>query len=264
MPTTWAEVPPLANFRDLGGHPVAGGGRVRRGLVYRSTDLSRLDDAGVAAVGRLPIRTVYDLRTQVERRAHPDRVPPGTRHVVVDVLEDGVAMGPSALMALLQDPAAAEAVLGEGGAIRIFEAKYREFVTLDSARRGYGRLFMDLADPDNHPGLFHCTTGKDRTGWAAAALLLVLGVPEPVVMDDFLQSTDQLLRAFEPEFEAFRVKGGNPQLLHPLIGVRPEYLAASLTTMRDRFGTVEGYFAEGLGVGAAVQRALRDAFVERA
>jgi protein-tyrosine phosphatase len=50
----------------------------------------------------------------------------------------------------------------------MFMQVYREFITLPSAEASYATLFTDLADPHMAPGVFHCTTGKDRTGWAAA------------------------------------------------------------------------------------------------
>jgi protein-tyrosine phosphatase len=253
----------LPNFRDVGGHDTLDGGRVSRGLLYRSTDLARLDPPGMAALERLGIRAVYDLRTEVERASNPDRVPPGTGHVVLDVLRDAPEdASPARLMALLSDPVAAEAALGDGRGLTIFEMKYREFVFLPSARAGFGTLFRSLAEPVNRPALIHCTTGKDRTGWAAAALLLFLGVPEDVVMDEFLASTTPLLAAFEPQFRQYAAAGGDPALLRQLIGVRPAYLHAALGEMRARFGTVDRYVTEGLGVDPRAQRALRAAFLE--
>ena len=51
-------------------------------------------------------------------------------------------------------------------------------------------------------------------------------------------------------------------MIRPLIGVAPEYLEAALDEMRKEFGTIEGYFTEGLKVDEAAQEALRVAFVE--
>ena len=56
--------------------------------------------------------------------------------------------------------------------------------------RRSGSCFVDLGKERNLPALFHCTTGKDRTGWAAAALLSLLGVPEDVIFQDYLRSND--------------------------------------------------------------------------
>jgi protein-tyrosine phosphatase len=262
---TGPALPPVANLRDIGGHPVLGGGSVHTGLLFRSTDLAGLDADGVERVRRLGIRTVYDLRTRDEREAHPDRLPDGARSVVADVLAGVPPEGsPFHLMTMMRDTAAVTAVLADGGAVRFFEERYREFVELDSAREGYGLMFRDLAADGSRPGLVHCTTGKDRTGWAVAALLLLLGVPEDLVMAEYLASNAVMEGVFAAELEAFRARGGDPELLRPLIGVREAYLETALATMRRRFGDVESYFEVGLGVDGPTRLALREAFVERA
>ena len=253
----------LPNLRDLGGWPTAGGGRVRRGLLYRSTELGRLSDADMPAVAALGLRAVYDLRTQSERSAEPDRVPAGAEHVVVDVMADAPGAGPAQLMAVLSDPKAAAAMLGEGKAAALFEEAYRGIVSLESALRGYRRLFSDLSEERNRPALFHCTTGKDRTGWASASMLMLLGVSDDDVMREYLLTNDQLLPALRPAIDRFASVGGDPELLRRVLGVAPEYLDSALDEMRKRYGTIEGYFSDGLGLGAEVQTALRDAFVDR-
>ena len=63
---------------------------------------------------------------------------------------------------------------GDGGTERFYLATYREMVRLPSARAGYGRFYRTLADADARAALVHCTTGKDRTGWAAARAVLLL------------------------------------------------------------------------------------------
>lgn len=258
-------LPPLANLRDIGGLPVLGGGSVRTGLLYRSTDLAGLDADGVERVRRLGVRTVYDLRTRDEREAHPDRLPDGARSVVADVLAGAPPEGsPFHMMTMMRDAEAVTAMLGDGGAVRFFEERYREFVELDSAREGYGLMFRDLAADGSRPGLVHCTTGKDRTGWAVAALLLLLGVAEDLVMAEYLASNAVMERMFAAELEAFRARGGDPELLRPLIGVREAYLETALATMRRRFGVIEAYFGDGLGVDAATRLELHEAFVEAA
>jgi len=255
-------IPSLPNLRDVGGQRTHGGGRVRTGLLYRSTELSRLEGADEAAFARLGIRSVYDLRTPEERELQPDRIPPGTEHVVLDVLRDSSEASPSALMELLSDARATADWLGDGGAVRHFEVRYREFVSLPSARVSYGRLLSDIAAREHRPALFHCTTGKDRTGWAAATLLMLLGVPDEAVLEDYLRSNDMLMPTFRPFLDRFASQGGDPGLIVPLAEVRPSYLASALDEMRRSFGTIEGYFADGLGIDETGQAALREVFVE--
>ncbi|HEY5532773.1 MAG TPA: tyrosine-protein phosphatase, partial [Candidatus Anoxymicrobiaceae bacterium] len=138
----------------------------------------------------------------------------------------------------------------------------QQIVTLPSALAGYKRLFSDLCLEEHCPALFHCTGGKDRTGWAAASMLTLLGVPDEVVMREYLLTNDQLLPASKPIFDRFESMGGDPELLMPVYGVRKEYLQAALDEMRQRFSTIEGYFTEGLGLDADLLRRLRATFIE--
>jgi len=254
----------VPNLRDLGGWPTRDGGYVRAGLLYRSIELDKLAGADMAAFAGLGIRSVYDLRTEAERTAQPDRLPPGTEYVVVDVLKDSVNAAPAQLFKVLADPQAAEEMLGGGKGLALFESGYREIFSLPSARAAYHRLFSDLTREEHRPALVHCTTGKDRTGWAAASLLMLLGVSDDLVMKEYLLTNAQLLPAEKPLIEHFQAQGGDPDVLRPVVGVAPEYLEAALDEMRKEFGAIGGYFSEGLKIDEGAQKALRAAFVEGA
>ncbi|MHB2019909.1 MAG: tyrosine-protein phosphatase, partial [Candidatus Xenobia bacterium] len=134
------------NARDLGGLPVQGG-RIRSGLIYRSSDLARLTDQDVARLGRLPIRTVIDVRTGAEvdleggDRYHAPRQVRLPMSYKYDRLKH--------------------------------TAIYR--ATLAQNHRAIQGFFRTLANPDSYPLLFHCHDGKDRTGMLTALLLLSLG-----------------------------------------------------------------------------------------
>jgi protein-tyrosine phosphatase len=249
-------LPSAPNLRDLGGWP-AGAVQVRRGVLYRSAALNRLNAADQATFSSMGIRTVFDLRTADERSAQPDQLPAGVSAIVVDVLADSPDAAPAALVKILSDPTAAEELLGGDKTRTLFAHTYRELVSLPSARAGFSRMFTGLLDAETRPALFHCTTGKDRTGWAAAALLLLLGVDEDLVIQEYLLTNTLLLPALQPVFDRFSAAGGDPALLHPVLGVDASYLQASLDEMRVQFGTVETYFADGLGIDAASQAALR-------
>ena len=254
----------VPNLRDLGGWPTRGGGRVRWGLLYRSTELSRLEGADMAAFAALGVRSVYDLRTEVERKAQPDRLPQGTEYVAADVLADLADAAPAQLLDVATDPQAAEALLGGGKGPALFAKAYREIVSLPSAVVAYHRLFSDLTREEHRPALFHCTGGKDRTGWAAAALLTLLGVPDDQVMQEYLLTNTELLPAEQPLLDRFKALGGDPEVLRPAIAVAPDYLEAAFDEMRKRFGTIAAYFAEGLKLDDAAQKTIRAAFVEGA
>jgi protein-tyrosine phosphatase len=252
----------LPNLRDLGGWPTTEGRRVRRGLLFRSTDLDRLDADGEQAVERLGLRTVVDLRTVPEIQAHPDRLPAGAEQVVCDVMADNHEAAPAQLHKVMASPKDAGRLFGHGKAEVLFEHGYRDIVSLPSALTAFRRFFSTLAAEDRRPVLFHCTTGKDRTGWAAAVTLTILGVPRDDIMQDYLLTNDQLLPALKPILDSFRAEGGDPAYLEPALGVRAEYLEAAFDEVRQRFGSMEGYLANGLGMHAAMQERLRATFTD--
>jgi len=109
---------------------------------------------------------------------------------------------------------------------------------------------------------FHCTTGKDRTGWAAAALLTLLGVPKDQVVEDYLRSNDYILPAYQKVIDVFVAGGGDPAIPRSILGVKKEYLDASFDEMQTKYGTIERYFSDGLGIDAAQQQALRDLYLK--
>jgi len=255
-------MPTLANLRDVGGWPIGDGRTVRTGLLYRSTDLSHLSGDDLVPFAALGIRTVVDMRTEDERTAQPDAVPPGAELIIADVLADSTQAVPAQLLALLTDPKAAQQMLGDGKAVAIFEKGYREIVSLPSALTAYRLFFTELARESRRPLLFHCTTGKDRTGWAAAATLLLLGVSREDVRADYQFTNRDLLPALAPVFDRFAAAGGDPELLRPVLGVDARYLAAAMDEMSNRFGSIEGYFNDGLGIDRAGRNALRSALLD--
>ncbi|MFG2980262.1 tyrosine-protein phosphatase [Streptomyces sp. NPDC048258] len=251
----------VANLRDLGGTPLSGGRTVRPGLVLRSGQLDRLDLDADPTVAALGLRTVIDFRTEIERTAHPDRVPAGARLLVGDVLADKMNSGrtPAAaqLKDLLTDPVVAEEHLGGGKAQALFGDVYRSFVHSTSAQAAYRMLLTEAADPGAGPLLFHCTAGKDRTGWGATVILSLLGADDETLMAEYLSVNPAVKQAFAPMIEGFTAAGGDPDIALALIGVFPSYLEAALAEVETRYGSMEKYVREGLGVSDETVEALR-------
>jgi protein-tyrosine phosphatase len=251
----------VPNLRDLGGWRTPDG-RVRSGLIFRSAEFANLKGEDASAFGELGIRSVYDLRTADERAAQPNMLPDGVEHVVLDILADSAQAGPAMLLKVIGDPKAAEEALGGGKALGLFQNSYRELIDLPSARAGYKQFFEQIATEEHRPALFHCTTGKDRTGWAAASLLLLLGVSREDVYADYMLTNEQLLAMTQPVSDQFAAAGGDPAILAPVLGVQKEYLDAAIEEMTSKYETIDGYFADGLGVAPATIDSLRTTFTE--
>ena len=121
-----------------------------------------------------------------------------------------------------------------------------------------------LARPAARPALVHCTTGKDRTGWAVASLMLYLGVSEADVKAEYMVSDLEVRRAFAHVVDDFVARGGAREVIEPLMSVHPSFLEAALEVMHAEYGSIEAYVRRGLGVEDDVLQALREAFLEPA
>lgn len=240
------------NLRDVGGYRTADGRWVRIGEVYRSDQLDRLNERDFARLSALDIGTVADLRTRTEREREPDRVPAGAQHVVLDVAADSSD-------SLGGDMRGAMAAIASGRGRQMLIAANREFVTMASARRAYRDLLMRIAAPDAGPVLYHCTAGKDRTGWASAILLTILGVPRSAIMKDYLASNIYLADKNRATLAAVKASAGaiDPAHLTPVLGVEAAYIEAAFAEAEARYGTMDGYVREGLGLDAVTIARLK-------
>ncbi|MFC3740071.1 tyrosine-protein phosphatase [Paractinoplanes deccanensis] len=229
------------NFRDGGGYRTAGGQWVRMGVFYRSNSLATLTDADVAKLKRLGIRTDIDFRTDAEVAAGPDRIPAGTKYVFANVAgTSDTGLGGYSLET-------------EAGGVALMVAGEKSMVSADSARKAYHTFLTTVADPRAAGVLYHCTAGKDRTGWASAALLTALGVPRATVFEDYLLSNSCLAASNAAALAAVpaSIRAGYKAVLD----VRAEYLQSGFDEVAAKFGTFDGYLREGLGISARSLRA---------
>lgn len=255
----------VPNLRDLGGYKTTDGATVASGLVYRANKLCEISPDDMGKLGNLKLKAVYDLRTTKEREECPDELPPGANYIVMDVLADYSPWeGQSERIAeLMQNPKAANAELGGGKLEAGSQELYRLFVSLPGAQREFRKLFLAIADKNQLPAVFHCSAGKDRTGWAAASFLTLLGVPKDQVFEDYLRSNDYMLPAYKNYIDAFVADGGDPEIIRAILGVKKEYLEAAFDEMQTRYGTIEKYFSDGLGITADEQKAIRNLYLEK-
>jgi len=247
----------VTNLRDVGGRPTSDGGTVARGVAYRSAELGSAaveDDPSLAALG---IRTVVDLRTAGERAARPDHVPAGAVPLVLDVLADLPAAAATQAAQLVSAPAGLAGSLAGLDVAEQMRATYRQLVVGGAAREAYAAFVRTVLDPDRVPVLFHCTAGKDRTGWAATVLLLAAGVDEDGATEEFLAVNPAVRAVFAPLLAQLDDAGDDSSVLVPFLEVRADYLRAALDQMRATYGSFDGYLRDGLGLSPLEIEGLR-------
>ncbi|MCC2314330.1 tyrosine-protein phosphatase [Cellulomonas xiejunii] len=251
----------LANLRDIGGRATADGGTVRRGVAFRSAELRAPTIADDPVLAGLGVRTVVDLRTAAERAALPDVLPAGARGIHADVLAVTQDAPAADFAEMLRRPDEASRVLAELDPAAQMRRTYVDLVVGDLGRAGYATLLRQIIDPPATPVLYHCTAGKDRTGWATTVLLLTAGVDEDGVREEYLGVNAAVDAMYAPLLRQFASVGGDPALLVPLLQVHEEYLDAALDAMRTHFGTVDDYLRDGLRLTDEEVAALRATLV---
>lgn len=240
---------------------------IRPGRFFRSSELSALDAAGRAALGRLGVTDVADLRsvTEVERHGG-SAVPEGV--VVHRLAFDGEHAAPheQAFERMLTDKPDDEEPVA--AARRFMIEEYERFSALPGTRAAVGQVIRMIGD--TRSVLVSCFAGKDRTGLAVAVVLEAVGVDDDLIKADFLASNDsvpmlreRILRSVEERSDSV-----TPEILDyvrtrlpdQVLGVREEYLEAARKTIDDRYGSLRG-FLDAAGVDDGAVRRARAALV---
>ncbi|WIY59431.1 tyrosine-protein phosphatase [Bacillus arachidis] len=229
------------NFRDLGGYDTSDGRKVKWGKLYRSEELAGLTESDIAYLQQSSLKLICDYRTDFEVTHKPNPSIAGVRQVCLPVMQD-----------IAKDLNINEffqvgdlSMLGKPGEYLVKMNK--GFVEGNEAFIG----FLQLAqDQENLPLVNHCTAGKDRTGFGSALLLLLLGVSEETVMQDYLLSNGFREKLNQKMMEFLGAKLQNEEskeILGAMFEARADYLQAAIDEIARKFGSVEIYAEKGLG-----------------
>ncbi len=262
LATDWQRVLPLEgvhNFRDYGGYPVAGGGRVRRGVLWRSGQHFGATGDDLDRIGALSLAAVADLRGNSERARNPCPRPEGFAAAVMHY--DGETAG------LAPHVEAADGVIDAPGARRAMLGLYREIAFRPSLTSILRRFFAEALG-QGEASLVHCHAGKDRTGIAVALVHHILGVHRDDMLEDYLlTNTAGNNEKRIADALAQRVSGGlfaeAPEAaVRVFMNVDAAFLAAALAAIEQRHDTLDAYLDEVLGVDATVRAGLCQRYIE--
>jgi protein-tyrosine phosphatase len=235
------------NFRDLGGYRTHAGNCLACGKIYRAGALNRLTDEDLDRLQALGIRLFCDLRSFPEVNAQPDRLPAQARYLHLPVFG--------------RDPIGRWRVLFQRHRLDLlFEQLYSRSI-IDQGAPVLGDLLRLAADPANLPLVFHCTSGKDRTGLAAALLLHICGVPRPTIVADYTLTNHSIDRFMAEIREAFAwvpaLPGFRLEQLYPLFSARAELIERAFAHIETRYGSLDAYLLGPVGLREAEIAAIR-------
>jgi protein-tyrosine phosphatase len=255
----------------MGGLATRDGRRLRTGLLFRADALYNLTDADLEVLAGLGLACVIDLRGLAEvQRFGPDRLPvPGPRVVELPVVDAAQKLDLFAVIRAVvegrSDPSELDFLREDapgGGAPALMADLYRGFVAGAPSRAAFGAALRLAASPQTLPLLFHCTAGKDRTGWLAAVMLSALDVDRDAILADYLRTNDLSARAPGAVLSLLDGKIPDPSVVVPMLDARAAYLDAAFTEVDRAYGGMAGYLRDGLGADDALLASLRANLLE--
>ena len=228
-----------SNTRELGGYKTEDGRSLKWGVLYRSDKLSELTDADHEYLLQLVIKTVIDFRSSEEKQNEPDELPSTLKYIEMPIEADG-AIRPKVEAILKGD-------LNEDVGAILVETN-REFISDFS---GVYKGFIESLIENQEPTLFHCTAGKDRAGFAAALVLLAVGVPEKIVIEDYMKTnkyTEETIQDYINKINLYSLGSVDAEILRPLLGVEERFIRAALDEIKQKYGSVENFIRDELKI----------------
>ncbi|MGB8478285.1 MAG: tyrosine-protein phosphatase [Acidobacteriaceae bacterium] len=238
------------NFRDVTGasdataYQTASGQRLRRGLVYRSNVLTPTP-TDLAVLDTLDILSIYDLRTPGEITTQPDTPPFGAMDININIM--GTPNTPTPNLT-----SADEAVL-------YMKTMYAQFVNDGAVCAKFAQVFEKLASAAVGSQLYHCSEGKDRTGWTTVILLSILGVPQNAIDQDYMLTNIDAAESIQASYEALAQADGQAiaDIYKPILVADQSYLDAAYAQVAATYQTMTNYINDGLGLSANLQAMVR-------
>ena len=236
------------NFRDLGGYPVPGGRRTRWRRIYRSDSLADLTAEDQERLAALGLRTLIDFRLPIERLRMPNRLPAGAG---IETIEIGFV--PEGTLDMLRLVLSGE--IGPEGVEREVIEHYRRFPVDHTSE--YRRMLEAVGSAESLPLLIHCTSGKDRTGFGAAVILMAVGVPREVILEDYA-----LTNRYRRDVPHLLSPTTPAEVVQTLLSAQPKYLEAAYDVIDRAYGSTAGYLEKGLGLTDVDRARLVDLLTE--
>ncbi|MFS0869572.1 tyrosine-protein phosphatase [Paenibacillus xylanilyticus] len=235
----------VINFRDMGGYLTEDGRTTRWGMLLRSADLHELSEQDLLTADALGIDWICDLRSEFEVASRPS---PAIGKAINTNIPFMAEANPEEMQKIGHD----------------LHAGYKAMI-LNTDKCAL--ILHELLKEDRDTSLFHCAAGKDRTGVVCALILLTLGVPRDVVIEDYELTNlavDGLMQRFlsgsNKDYKAYMdqmpdLQGAIPEMM------KAAFIEAALEAIDENYGSFELYLAEGLGINEEQRTALQNKYL---
>lgn len=237
----------VINLRDAGGQPSHllpyTDYILKPRYLYRSGEPSRITPKGITQLrDELGVRKVFDLRSDVEVKGYKadPLIVEGIGFVKAPV-SSAEAYDPFSL--------AKRVARFRDDPLEAFLSLYMEII--DKGTDSVHKVLTHIRDHPDEPCLVHCTAGKDRTGTVFAIIHMLVGVDDEEIIKDYTLTTiglEPALPGLVERFKAHDVHRDNWEGTMNMSSAKPEWIIAFLSQFREKYGTVEDYVRNQVGL----------------
>ena len=226
----------VKNFRDMGGYFTKNDRQMKWGMIFRSGDISNATLYDQERIRRLNIKTIVDLRSEKSIKKYPILIHPSVKKISIPITQ----LDTESLNEMMEDKR-----LTQSDAIRKIQDSYIGII--ENYKLQFEELFVVLSDINNYPILISGSLGKDRVGLAAFFILTAMGIPQNIILDDYMlsqhainisQVVDDVLS--KPEYFQEAVTA--------LLSVKPSYLNYTIDYINQKYGSIDNYIEKELKV----------------
>lgn len=250
------------NFRELGGYETNSGKKIKMHKLLRTGNLADLSPFDKQFLTDYGVKYDVDFRSKEEVERQPDRVPDGVEYIYDPVFSEDLTNSSKSINDL-NTQASDDADFG----FNHMHYAYEDMIESESAQKAY-RKFFDILLKNYVEGesvIFHCTAGKDRTGFGALLILSALGVPFNTIKKDYLLTNITTKEFVESMVEHARQNGRNENVLQSIRdiqSVRAEYIDHAVKIINDDYGSIHNYLRDVMKLSSADIMKLRNIYLE--
>ena len=242
----------IINARDLGGLTTIEGKTIRKGLLLRTANLSEATEADLSKLRQdYRLSAVIDLRTAVERKERPDRIPEGVEYRINPIFDEATA-----------------GITREGDTPSPFSlpdmvSLYRTMIIAEPCRAALHEVLTAIFAHDFEKGavLWHCTAGKDRGGIVSTLVLAALGVSREEIMKDYAVNADEFIVQADALYRR-ALRSGRPEPVaaaaRDVFLALPKYMESAFRAIDEEYGSSESYLTRGLQIPETVLKEFRN------
>ena len=251
----------VENGRDLGAYVGFDGRPIKKHKLLRTAKLSEMPENDINFLKNYGLKKIIDFRTTAECEKQPDTSLTGVEYIHLAIHEEEKLGVPDETKEKLKKTY----IFDQYAGFKVMCHQYRKTVRSKHSQAAYHNFFEILANNEEGAVLFHCSEGKDRTGFGAYYLLHILGVDPYVIRNDYLYS-NYGLNAYREKVDKLALADGANQYirtnLRSLASVSHEYLDSALILINNEYGGIDNYIKEYLGVDQAMIDHLRELYLE--